>query len=137
MKAIRTHAHPGSQRHGVILSFAVTFVLIAGLLAMHTMMSDASPHAHGVGAAVTTSAMDMNASAAAVHADTPGGASDDSMLVMMCALALLAAAIILVGPGVLGRAAAPPGTFTGLLTRARALAWPDPPSLHVLSISRT
>lgn len=163
MNAIRTLTSTQSGVRRLLLSFSTALLLIAGLLAMHTLTgtltighADTEPAVAVEHAAVAQPA--MNSSTA--HAERsilapsstapdsppahcagcgdPAGAPDHSMLMMACVLALLAAVIVLLAPMLLSRLGA-----TLALTRLHARAvpatapHPRPPSLIVLSISRT
>ncbi|WP_298229715.1 DUF6153 family protein [Gryllotalpicola sp.] len=140
-----------------MVGLAVT--LIIGLLAMHNMLTPGGgQNESGMSASAAAhhgqSTLPMTVSPAAVNdapcagygcggacADNacgaPGNMPDHSMLLMMCAMALLAVAIAAVSSALL--------TLTGMsLLRAvllpgpaQALPRPRPPSLLVLSISRT
>lgn len=124
--------------------FAVPAILV-GLLAMHVLttgnMTDTADHHSSVSLAAAAGddmAMVPNPGTGSL-ADDCGGVCMPShdMLGMMCVLALLAGAILfalqlaLTGWPTLTRILRP------LHLRAAALAPPTPPSLHVLSISRT
>ncbi|CAI9394136.1 DUF6153 family protein [Microbacterium sp. T2.11-28] len=154
MNVIRSHARlsPGVRR--LLLAAPIALAIITGLLSMHILTGSHQPalasetsamSTHSpVGAtrAADTSMTTAAAEAAGGHCQdgcgTPAGVPDHSVLMMVCVLALLAAAIVLLVP-----------TFRGLFTRAVArarsqtrmllagLPHPRPPSLLVLSISRT
>ena len=161
MNRIRAVLHAPSGLHRLLLTFVTALLLIAGLLAMHTLtgtllgghtdapaasaVTDAG-HADAGAAAVTGSMSDasagMGADAAAGHCagdcGDAGGMPDHTMLMMACVLALLAAVIVLLAPVLLARL----GAALSLLrlhgrTVLAALPHPRPPSLIVLSISRT
>lgn len=158
MNHIRDFARASSGLHRLLLTFATALVLIAGLLAMHSLSgsftgghSDAPATASepavadpamgaGAGAAGVFEMITAGGSGAGHCAGDCGGASgapDDSML-MVCVLALLAAAVVLLTPALVSRLSA----ARALLRLQRrnilaALPHPRPPSLIVLSISRT
>ena len=133
----------------------VALAVIMGLLGMHTLTgSHASPAAettmasvHSAGVALATSV--GGAGVAAVEDGSsvdhctgdcsyPAGMPDHSMLMMVCVLALLAAVIILLAPTALALLAY---TLARVHARGRSLLarlpHPRPPSLIVLSVSRT
>jgi len=138
-----------------LLFFAGALLLIGGLLAMHTLAA-----AHDMGQMSTTSsAMVVPASGhhnaphegMAVMADetpmpgvdagssgTPAPMPDHSMLMVTCILALIAGVIVVLAPVVLAWLG---GMLTLLVQRLQvglgSLPLPRPPSLYVLSISRT
>ena len=137
--------------------------VVLGLLAMHTLTGTltsghadtpaaASEAAHAapdsdLGGTVATGSMLENTIGTGPEAsgghcegdcDSSGGMPDHSMLMMACVLALLAATIVLLAPALLARL----GTALALLRLhgrnvLTALPHPRPPSLIVLSISRT
>ncbi|MCM3655990.1 DUF6153 family protein [Agromyces mediolanus] len=163
MNHIRTLVHAPSGLHRLLLTFATALLLIAGLLAMHTLTGTltsghadtpaaASEAAHAapdsdLGGTVATGSMLENTIGTGTEAsgghcegdcDSSGGMPDHSMLMMACLLALLAATIVLLAPALLARL----GTVLALLRLhgrnvLTALPHPRPPSLIVLSISRT
>lgn len=159
MNHIRTLVHAPSGLRRLLLTFATALLLIAGLLAMHTLTSGhadtpaaASEAAHAapdsdLGGTVATGSMLENTIGTGTEAsgghcegdcDSSGGMPDHSMLMMACVLALLAATIVLLAPALLARL----GTVLALLRLhgrnvLTALPHPRPPSLIVLSISRT
>ncbi|MEN2740413.1 DUF6153 family protein [Microbacterium sp. X-17] len=141
MRRIRALTGTRSRAHGLLLTFAMAVAVIAGLLAMHTMTAASAPSAHAA-AAVHAAMGEAPAPDPAPASDdcggdcSHGGASDHSMLLTMCVLALVAAVVVLIAPGLMRRAAAPPATLARRMP-AHALPWPRPPSLLVLSISRT
>ena len=101
---------------------------------------DAGTDMSAVTATDTTPGMNSEAAAGHCAGDCggSGGVPDHSMLTMVCALALLAAAIVLLAPVLLARL----GVALALLRLhgrivLAALPHPRPPSLLVLSISRT
>ena len=164
MNRMRVVQSPSGLRR-LLMTFATALLLIAGLLAMHTLTGTLTfgheaagvPASEGVGASYApgsdmgsithpAGALDgaavMGTGAAADHCSgdcgASGGVPDHSMLMMVCVLALLAAAIVLLAPVLLARL----GAALALLrlhgrTVLSALPHPRPPSLLVLSISRT
>ncbi|MGC5076167.1 DUF6153 family protein [Agrococcus sp. DT81.2] len=133
---------------------ATVTLLIAGLLGMHALSGSGghasghggaalaadshhgtipvSPHAHDEQAASPSKtascsiACDHDAPAAPGHAD-----------VVACVLALLAGLIVLVPPARLGRSWAQTAVPRGPAVASAVLLAPPPPSLTLLSISRT
>lgn len=146
MKTIRSLASTRSSMHRVLLTFTAAFVLIAGLLAMHTLSTGDAHIESGVTAAAGHDQLASSATmdSAAVEdghcpgdCGTPGNMPGHSMLLMVCALALLAAVIIVLAPALLTRLSTTLGMTVLVRDVARALPRPRPPSLLVLSISRT
>lgn len=147
MKTIRLLVSTQSTMHRVFFTFGIAVALIAGLLAMHTLSASdthvesapaASAAAHdnvAVGAGMNSAAVDAGhcAGDCGVPGDTPG----HSMLLMVCALALLAAVIVVLAPALLARLSMSLGVAVPVRQAVRSLLRPRPPSLLVLSISRT
>ncbi|MDF1479717.1 DUF6153 family protein [Leifsonia sp. H3M29-4] len=145
MKTIRSLASTHSSMHRIVFTLGFALALIAGLLAMHTLgVGDthvdsgltASASDHGqVGAATDRTAVDPG------HCAGECGASRDmpehSMLLMVCALALLAAVIVILAPALLARFSTSLGMTMLVRHAVRAVPRLRPPSLLVLSISRT
>ncbi|GAA1050928.1 hypothetical protein [Arthrobacter russicus] len=165
MNALRSLTGTGWTARRIVFMVGLAVPLIVGLLAMHNMLtpggdqngsgmpaSSAAHHAQKTQTAQSTLPMTVSAAAttdspcagdgcgvpcADNACDAPGKMPDHSMLLMMCAMALLAVAIAAVSAALL--------TLTGtslprgvlLPGTARALPHPRPPSLLVLSISRT
>lgn len=135
MSTIRSLLNTRSSGRRALVAFGGALLVIAGLLAMHTIGAGAV-HAEA-GVPVTVVMGDEADDAKHCPGDcAPGDAPDHSMLLMICALALLAAALVLLAPSLLGRRRIPSRSVL-LHEAVRALPWPQPPSLHVLSISRT
>ncbi|WP_298866245.1 DUF6153 family protein [uncultured Microbacterium sp.] len=155
MLRIRSHERVPSVLRRLLVLVPVALAIITGLLGMHTLTgSHASPTAettmanvHSAGVAPATSvggagaaAMEEGSSAGHCAGDCsyPAGMPDHSMLMMVCVLALLAAVIILLAPTALALLAY---TLARAHARGRSLLarlpHPRPPSLIVLSISRT
>ena len=148
MNVIRSHARltPGVRRF--LLAAPIALAIITGLLSMHVLASETSAMStHSQVGSAPAAADDTPMTAAAAEGagghcqdgcGSPAGMPDHSLLMMVCVLALLAAVIVLLAP-----------TFRALLTyavdRSRShtrtllagLPHPRPPSLLVLSISRT
>lgn len=138
-------------RRLAIALFAVPAILI-GLLAMHVlttggMSESGAPHA--MGAQTTDTAVALHGAnevmAPALSPDMPTPAGDcgslcgptHEMLGMLCVLALMVTIVLLTLHLVLIRWEELRRIVPALVARAAALAPPAPPSLHVLSISRT
>lgn len=161
MNDIRAAVRTRFGLHRLLLTFTTALLLIAGLLAMHTLtdmltlghadsstVTSGSPSGlHDSGATVEAVSMFEATTALGQDARTEhcsgdcgdaGGVPDHSMLMMVCVLALLAAVIVLLAPMLLALL----GVAMALLrlhgrTVLAALPHPRPPSLLVLSISRT
>lgn len=163
MTTVRTYNAPTSVR-GLVLTAAAAFLIIAGLLGMHTLtISHDATTLTGAGsdprhAVSMTAPSDASAADVAAMTNTGGmspatsrapagehcGSGDcgtsmpDHTMLMMCVLALLSVAIVLLAPAVLAwfcTVLSFPMLSPALLLRT--LPPPRPPSLHVLSISRT
>jgi cell division protein FtsW (lipid II flippase) len=141
VNTIRMVASTGSPLHRLLLTVAAAFLLITGLLAMHTLTAhdhdaEAMP-GMSASAAHAMPAHDSMAAVTPVAAMDPIGTPASTMWMELCVLALLAASIILVAP-LLGATR----WITALLlpqhqpVPARAVLHPRPPSLAFLSISR-
>ncbi|MBN9209787.1 MAG: hypothetical protein J0H96_14195 [Microbacterium ginsengisoli] len=152
MNAIRIGGTARSGIHRILLTFAAAFLVIIGLLAMHTLsVGHVAVTGDGMTAAASEAGMDaMHAPmpaaaepgpAVSQHVGDAGDASgmpDHAMLMIACVLALLAAVIVLLAPALLARL----GSALGLIRQhsrnvLAALPHPRPPSLIALSISRT
>lgn len=97
-----------------------------------------SPH-HAVAlvdSSAQTSDMHPNGPTSAEDCDGICGTSHD-MLGMMCVLGLLVSVVLLVLHLIVIRWAELLRPLSGLVAKAATLAPPEPPSLYVLSISRT
>lgn len=147
MNTIRSLASTRSTMHRLVLMLGIAVALIAGLLAMHTLTAG-NTHVESAPAISSAAAHDQVMVGAAVDgtaADTghcagcgaPGNMPDHSMLMMVCVLALLAAVIIVMAPALLARLSMSLGVVVLAADVPRALPRPRPPSLLVLSISRT
>ena len=163
MGALRSLMTGGSPRRRGLLLFGLLMMVIAGLFAMH-VLSMSGPQGHtsptltietdhaaaetlpdgGMSADVADEMAGASMSDAAAAGETHCGdgcgepAPSHSMLMMGCVIALLIGMVLLIAPGLWGR-----GWLTRLLA-VRALPLlgavlqrPRPPSLIVLSISRT
>ena len=144
MKSILSAVRASPHGRVVLALFAVPAILI-GLLAMHVLvagnMTETATHQSSVSVAATASGdmtMAPNPETGAL-ADECGGICMPShdMLGMMCVLALLAGAIFFALQLLLSGRPDLRATLKPLQLTAAALAPPTPPSLHVLSISRT
>lgn len=157
MNHIRTLAQTSSGVHRLLLTFATAFLVIPGLLAMHTLASGLTAEHRTAPNATVKHATSMETSAAGMLDAATGVSSDDSaehcagdcgggsgemphhsMLMVACVLALLSGAIVLLAPMLLARLSF---ARASLRVHSRsvlaALPHPRPPSLIVLSISRT
>ncbi len=145
---IRSLASTDSTARRLVLMFGIAVALIAGLLAMHTLtagithlesapaMSSAAVHDQAMaGPAVEGTAVDTGDCLG--DCGVSGNMPNHSMLMMVCVLALLAAVIIVLAPALLARLAMSLGVVVLAVDVPRALPRPRPPSLLVLSISRT
>ena len=163
MGALRSVMTGGSPRRRGLLLFGLLMMVIAGLFAMH-VLSMSGPQGHtsptltietdhaaaetlpdgGMSADVADEMAGASMSDAAAAGETHCGdgcgepAPSHSTLMMGCVIALLIGMVLLIAPGLWGR-----GWLTRLLA-VRALPLlgavlppPRPPSLIVLSISRT
>lgn len=142
---VRLRRSPGQPL--VIAFFAVPAILI-GLLAMHVLtaggMSDTSASVamttHHMGAAPSDMEQAIPVSpvmpALPERCGGPCGPGHD-MLGMICVLALLVTVVLLTLHLVMIRWEELRRFITTLAAKAATLATPTPPSLHILSISRT
>lgn len=159
MNRIRALTQEESGLRRLLVTFAGVLLVIAGLLAMHTLASghvgehpDAAAasieHAgnpvvavDAVMASMSVPATDMGSGAVAGGCTAecgPAGMPDHSALMAACVLALLAVAIVVLVPALLSRLNAAPAPVRTLERIVRAaLPHPRPPSLTALSISRT
>ncbi|MDN4613168.1 DUF6153 family protein [Leifsonia sp. F6_8S_P_1B] len=154
--SIRLPRLSGMQRI-VVLLLAVTGIVV-GLLAMHTLTTVAGDHTthHATAAATHDHAAVASTATAAVHpaaiADNamtgmPGPTSDcngtcdsgHNMANMVCLLALLVLTLVVTLRVIFTRWGNDLHRLVAALTAAlpAVLAPPSPPSLHILSISRT
>ncbi|MEP7113067.1 MAG: DUF6153 family protein [Ilumatobacteraceae bacterium] len=129
----------------VLLSLFAVAALIVGLIAMHSLNLDNSHHAAGLASPAADhhapASSTTDTSALASHTLECGGEGCDpghSMSFMTCILALLVASIAfgVAVTALLGRHGNIRRQLQLLVTRLHS-AIPPPPSLHVLSISRT
>lgn len=148
--ALREALHP--QRllwRRLLLGLAAVAAIVAGLLAMHSLnlsshhnevvvaehseTVDGQPGAihdhHEVGSAGTANAAD--------ETGTCGGACGMDSLLGGCILALLVASVLLAGAASSTRTSTTRVALVSAVTAAASLVPPAPPSLTVLSISRT
>jgi Family of unknown function (DUF6153) len=149
MNAIRSLMTARWTTHRVVFMVGLAVALILGMLAMHTSLAPGGGHGHSVISASATTdhgqtepGITMGASAidAPPCADDGCGTSgmpDHSMLLMMCAMALLVVVIAVVSAALITQSDTS-RTMSALLRQpTRAIPSPRPPSLLVLSISRT
>lgn len=148
MKTIRSLASSGSTTRRLVFMLGIAVALIAGLLAMHTLTAG-NAHLESAPAMSSAADHDQPMASAAVEGTAadpghclgdcgaPGNVPDHSMLMMVCVLALLAAVIIVLAPALLARLSMSLGVVVLAADVPRALPRPRPPSLLVLSISRT
>lgn len=157
MKAVTllTHLRSSPSRRLVIALFAVPTILL-GLLAMHVLANGGMSQASASLTSITqtsdgASAQSPESSMAfSVGSDRPSPADDcgggcgpshdmpsHEMLGMICVLALLISVLLLMPPLILSRWDQLQRALLAQITKAAAVAPPTPPSLHVLSISRT
>jgi hypothetical protein len=145
IRGIRSIVHTRSFPVRLLMAVAVSYAVIAGLLAMHTLsaphLNQGSTHAevatapHGT-APAPVGGEPMDAAAAPCDCAAPDEMPAHSMILMACVLALLVF-LLLTPPSLVGTLGAPRSIAVaatearGTLARARA------PSLLVLSISRT
>lgn len=137
----------GSGWQRAIALFAVPAILLC-VLAMPVLMSD-GPNDSGQSPAMlthtTATVMGPSEGAAATSPHAPASAEDcgglcgpsDDMLGMLCVFALLVTGVFLTLHLILIRWEELRQLVTALAVKAVALAPPPPPSLHILSISRT
>lgn len=143
MKTIRSLANTRSTLHRILFTLGFAGVLIAGLLAMHTLSTgdtriESAQTASGHGQdAVAMDGEAVDAGHCAGDCGAPDPMPDHSMAVMVCALALLAVVVVVLAPALLARLSMSLNLAVLLRDGARASAPPRPPSLLVLSISRT
>lgn len=134
-RALRPHALVWRR---LLLTFAAVGAILVGLLAMHSLSTDAGHH--GTTIAVASEAHHEHAESPALVPDECGGSCEPghSTAIVACLLALLALTLLLAlretpTRGVdLQRVAA-----LKSLWKTAAFRWPRPPSLTALSISRT
>jgi hypothetical protein len=140
MRLIRTAARARASFAQRLLIFGVAVAgILVGLLAMHTMKSDRAHISAGVPSSAAAHQQTGHATLPAheqpdedCDGDCPVPVHD--MLATACILALAITVLVVAVPITISAAH---GTTT-LPTPWRAhLAWPRPPSLHALSISRT
>lgn len=145
-----TRLRSSRWRRLAIALFAVPAILI-GLLAMHVLTNDGmtdSSASHATSSHATDSALAHSEEPAVAAAMNPGAWVPDEdcgglcgpghdMLSMICVLALLVTIVLLTLHLVLSRWEELRRVLLALIAKAVALAPPTPPSLYVLSISRT
>lgn len=145
-----TRLRSSPWRRLAIALFAVPAILI-GLLAMHVLVTGSmseSGASHPMGALMADTAQVHDSDAGVIPAmspNRPGPAGDcgglcmpsHDMLGMICVLALLVTVVLLTLHLVLVRWEELRRIVATLTAKAAALVRSAPPSLHVLSISRT
>jgi len=130
MTTNRSPAGTRSTMHRLFLMVGIAVALIAGLLAMHTLTADTG---HAESPAISSA----DTGHCLGDCDAPGNMPNHSMPMMVCVLALLAAVIVVLAPALLARLSGSLGVVVPAAGVPRALPRPRPPSLFVLSISRT
>lgn len=148
MKTIRSLASTRSTIHRLFFMVGIAVTLIAGLLAMHTLTADnmhvksappissAADHDQAMAGAAGEGAV-VDARHCLGDCEAPGNMPSHSILMMVCALALLAAVIVALAPALRARLNMSLGEAVLAADVPRVLPRPRPPSLLVLSISRT
>jgi H+/Cl- antiporter ClcA len=146
------HRVPASAPpHALLLLLALAVLLIAGLLGMHTFTGDAMGHgtpatmsaAHTVvsdGSPDSRHAMTADATAASHDCDdscATGHGGDHASMGAACVLALLAGLLLILPPLLLGRRGLHHLLRVPASDPPAGLRPPRPPSLLLLSISRT
>lgn len=145
MQTIRSLMHPRSFVWRTLITVGLSLAVIVGLLAMHTMSTHhLGPANHADHSAVTS---DTRGDVMTAHADdmtepcdcdSVAPAQDHSAMTVACVLALLATLLLIAAPRLLRDSCDGTRHLSTLSQRARrALAQARPPSLLVLSISRT
>ncbi|MFH8253141.1 DUF6153 family protein [Microbacterium sp. B2969] len=147
MRTIRSMLQSRSSFTRALIGVAFALGVIVGLLAMHTL-SGGGEQGHGSTPAAVAAGADMHSAGVSEHSGmadlescdcgTSDPAHGQSMLAMACVLGLLITLLVLAIPVALGRVDARDSLLGFAIERAgRALARARPPSLYVLSISRT
>lgn len=142
MRTLRTALISPTMAGRLLVSLFAGAAIIVGLLAMHTMNADADDMAPTSAVSVGAVMPDHHAHVAATAGGVdcgiacPGDMPSHDMSVMACVLALLMLLLVIGVPAIvrLRTAAAPPGPASRWPSTAIAA---QPPSLQVLSISRT
>jgi hypothetical protein len=144
LSALRVALRPQrSLVRNLLLAFACVAAVLAGLLAMHSLNLTAHHNevaltAHAVVAGHQHEAPAVGASSVTTFGDPCSGGCDTEHSVMgACVLALTMAALTLFGAAIVSRWSAVGLALARLASTATSIAVPAPPSLHVLSISRT
>ncbi|GAA1989766.1 DUF6153 family protein [Microbacterium pumilum] len=145
MRTVRELSHPRSFFVRALLGVALAVGVIAGLLAMHTLSGGDLSHGHSTASLAAVASMDASmpshaeGSAPAPHERGHGTPTEEhSMLAMACVLGFLITLLVLSIPLTVGRLKARELLpWHGIERAARTLARARPPSLLVLSISRT
>ncbi|GGF45524.1 hypothetical protein GCM10010922_21550 [Microbacterium sorbitolivorans] len=165
MSAAREQRVVSTTVRRVLLSVGLTLLVVTGLLGMHALSVGHTLPAIGHGQTVAQSAHSatghdaasvetalmtplkaspygasiMDEGGGSCAGDGCGGMSHDhAMQMMMCVLALLSVALVLIAPRLLRGWLRPlPSLLVQVRVLLRSLPLPRPPSLLVLSISRT
>lgn len=156
---MRHATHPRASWLRVAITALGAAALLVGLLAMHVVVSGGhSGHAHSADSSASSTAPAADHTAHELHAmatvpalaalpapmlDAAGDPCDGTcppahtLIAMTCIIALLISVLILVVAVILRRWVRLRHGIRSLASRVAGLAFPDPPSLLVLSISRT
>ncbi|WP_136708050.1 DUF6153 family protein [Agromyces sp. H66] len=148
MSTIRVLVRSRSQAGRLILSLLAAIGVIVGLLAMHTISSQGPAHGHSTEASTGQQVEESSIGAvpvwAAIDAEpcgdscaSPSHGPDHSMLMVTCVLALLVVLIVLAPPSMLAKLASALALWRRYAIVLGRVARPRPPSLSLLSISRT
>lgn len=130
----------------LLLAVAVSLAVIGGLMGMHTLNSPRQGHGSTQSAVVTVphgtvevpmSGQPADADVQPCECTAPVPVPEHSMLVMACILAILLALLLLAPRSVAVRLGTLLVVGTGVMQARGALARRRPPSLLILSISRT
>ena len=148
--ALRDTLHPQrTLRRRLLLALAAVATIVAGLLAMHSL--NLMSHHNEVVVAQHHEAVAAEPDGINEHheaASSPVGNAADGIgtcdgacgmdpMLGACALALLVTSVLLASAATISRSSAMPNALARYVAAAVSLATPAPPSLHVLSISRT
>lgn len=150
MRALRDVLHPqGTLWRRLLLGLAAVATIVAGLLAMHSL--NLSSHHNEVVVAQHNDSVVTQPAAAAEHhhADsanalsafdetgTCGGACGMNSVLGACVLALLAVSALLAAAATPSRSSAIHRILARSIAAVASVVTLAPPSLHILSISRT
>lgn len=132
-----------SLLRNLLLVFAAVAMIVAGLLAMHSLNLEShhdeialAEHAVVVGHHHADPA-DATMITAGVSDACPDDCGTEHSVMGACILALATAVMALFSAAIVSRWSAVGPALARLVSNANALAVPFPPSLHILSISRT